>query len=314
MNLLAPSMAYTLASPLTALKQLQIPPNATIFPYHPAEKCIHCGALKYEPNATRPLGDEHIIARGLGASIILPRASCREHERRTSGIETRLFHKMFDPLRKQLDIRGPDRKPLLKGHFDVSRTVDGQNVTIKLPISDHPTALYLSRLGPPGILTGRPRWLHGISGTWMININADLENLKKHRLKSFASPALDTVLFSQLLCKIAHAFAAAEMLTENFQPLLLEFISYIHGKTENDDRRYYFVGGEPAPEAPTPYLHELGLGLHEKEGKLYLVARIRLFAFFGAPIYYVVVGTISESKRAIVISRLASDNSRYRRP
>jgi hypothetical protein len=129
-------------------------------------------------------------------------------------------------------------------------------------------------------------------------------------MESVASPALDTVLFSQMLCKIGHAFAVAEALLENFDPLLPDFISHPLEKVENEDRKYYFVGGEIDPSPPTPYLHELGLGLYAMSGQLYLVARIRLLAFLGAPVYHVVVGTVPESKRAAVTARLSNNNSR----
>jgi hypothetical protein len=159
-------------------------------------------------------------------------------------------------------------------------------------------------------LTGRPKWLDGIVGAWIVNLNATAENLRKYGFKSVATPALDTVLFSQMLCKIAHAFASAEILRDNFDALLPDFISQVPVKTENDDRRYYLVGGDTNWQEPEPYLHELGLGIYEVGADTFLIARIRLFAFMGAPVYHVVVGTIPESKRAAAIARLSSNNSR----
>jgi hypothetical protein len=310
MKLLAPSLGYPLPTPLVGTKSIYIPQNAAPLHYAPAHRCIYCGSSEYRPgDAERKLGEEHIIAGGLGASLTLYRASCHAHEKLTSGIETKLLQRLFDPIRKQLDIRGRDKKPLLKGNFEVHHMVDGKNVALRLPISDHPTVLFLAQMGPPGILTGRPKWLHGITGAWMININATKEKLQRRGMKSFASPGLDTVLFSKMLCKIGHSVAAAEVLTENFDPLALGFLLASLGKTEHDDRRDYFVGGNSYPEPPTPYLHELGLGLYEAHDRTFLIARIRLFAFLGAPAYFVTVGTVPASKRGIVIARLSNNNS-----
>ena len=240
--------------------------------------------------------------------MILPRASCRKHEKLTSRIETKVLHAMFDPLRKQHDIRNRSKKPLLKGNFDVSHMVDGKNVTLRLPIADHPTILVLHRLGAPGILSGRPKWLHGIIGWWLVNINADAASLRKHGLSSFASPPIDTVLFSMMLAKIAHAFACAEVRIENFDPLLLDFLLNPPEATEVDNRRYHFFGGDPGIEAPSTYLHEIGIGTYELASDMYLVVRIRLLAYLGAPAYFVVVGTIPSTKRAAVIARLSANN------
>lgn len=309
-NWIAPSLGYPLPKPFETRKYWKMPPNAKPIHYEGESKCIYCGTREYYPGATRRLGEEHIIAGGLGASMILFRASCQEHERQTSRIETKLFQMVFDPLRKKFDIRGNNRRSLRKNKFSVTHMVGGKDITLALPIADHPTMLYLTQLGPPGILTGRPKWLHGIVGSWYINLNATKEKLAKHGLKNFDTPPLDTVLFSQMLCKIAHTLATAEVLAENFEPLLLDFLLHKHDLMDEDDRRHYFVGGTTFPEPPTPYLHELGIRLYGAHGKLFLIVRIRLFAFLGAPAYLVVAGIVPESKRAAVNARLSDDNSR----
>lgn len=45
-------------------------------------------------------------------------------------------------------------------------------------------------------------------------------------------------------------------------------------------------------------LHEIALGYQKIESKNYVVARIRLFAKFGGPIYLVIVGESLESSIA----------------
>src|ERR1700724_2497607 len=135
----------------------------------------------------------------------------------------------------------------------------------------------------------------------MININADPQMLKRLRITSFSTSILDSILFAQLLAKIAHAFASAELLVENFDPILPNFIDFEIPAQGRSDLRDYFVGGHVEPIASAPYLHELGLGLAPTKEQMFVVAKIRLFAFLGAPIYYVAIGTVPDSKRSAVI-------------
>jgi hypothetical protein len=307
---LAPSLGYPLAEPLLMGKHIKIPAGGSTISFLPANKCIYCGTTEYEPNSARPLGDEHIIPGGLGAALVLPHASCKAHERVTSGIEAKLFQQLFDPVRKHMSMRSPRIKPMLKANFEVSHTVDGKEVKLRLPIGQHPTLLFLSRLGPAGILTGRPQTLHGIVGAWMINVNVTAENLKRHGMTAVNSPSLDTLLFTKLLAKIGVAFATAEFGPDFFVPLATDFVIAKFEKLGNDNRRYHIVGGDPKPSDPSPFLHELSLGAHYVNGIIYIVVTIRLFAFLAAPTYHVVVGTVPISKRADLISVLSANNFR----
>jgi hypothetical protein len=184
---------------------LGVPQGAETFAYHLAGNCIYCGATKYAPDLHRKLGDEHIIAAGLGAQALLPEASCKKHELITSKIESKLLEALFDPTRKQRGLRRRGGKALRKDNFPVFRAVDGQHVGLLMPIQDHPTVLFLPQLAPPGLLTGRPSWLHGVVGVWLANINAHAEILLRQRITSFSTPAVDTIMLCQLLAKIAHA-------------------------------------------------------------------------------------------------------------
>ena len=212
LNALAPGLNYPFPQQFIEHKQIGVPQNAETFGYHPAGTCIYCGTKEYAPNSTRELGEEHVIAGSLGAALVLPNASCRMHEKITSQIETKLIQQLFDPTRKHHGIRKRDRKPILKANFRVHRTVDGQNISLPMPIKDHPTVMFLPQLAPPGIITGRPKWMHGIVGACLVNINAETQSLKNMRISSFATPFVDSILFAQMPAKIGHGFASAEIL------------------------------------------------------------------------------------------------------
>lgn len=287
---------------------LGIPANAGSFSYHPANRCIYCDAKEYSGGQDRDFGEEHIVPAGLGALAVLPSASCNKHEGITSSIESRLFQRLFDPTRKRLEVLV--KRPLLKNKFPVFRMVDGESIRQNLPIGDHPTVLFLPKLGSPGILSGRPRWMHGVTGVFLANINAHEDVLKKSKINSFSTPFVDTVTLAQFLAKIGHAYASAEVLRENFDPILIDYIEQNTRNLDNEDFRYQFWGGDASDLPPTPFLHELGLGLTRRLSDVFLVARIRLFAYLGAPAYFVVVGTVSEDKMTAVTARLSQNNSR----
>jgi hypothetical protein len=157
------------------------------------------------------------------------------------------------------------------------------------------------------VLCGRPPSLHGIVGIWYININASRETLSKYKINSLATPGVDTVAFSQVIAKISHAYASAIIRPENFEPLLTDFIRMpARGKEIVDHRRFHLVGGGGQNVAPTAYLHEIGLGLQKISGVNYLISRVRLLSFLGAPPYYAAVGTVPDAKRASVVSLLSN--------
>jgi hypothetical protein len=59
--------------------------------YAPAGFCIYCGAR----GPSVALGQEHIVPKGLGGTLILPDASCRDCEKITGAIEQQCLRRMF---------------------------------------------------------------------------------------------------------------------------------------------------------------------------------------------------------------------------
>ena len=92
---------------------------------------------------------------------------------------------------------------------------------------------------------------------------------------------------------------------EKFKPLLLDLIR--HGDPSKTD----LIGGEPDMPVvkSSTALHEVGLGYQWMGDRTYVVARIRLFAAHGGPVYYAVVGESLESAIArfsrVVFSRIS---------
>jgi hypothetical protein len=198
---------------------LCIPPNAETIAYTTVGACIYCGSSEYYPAAHRDLGEEHIITGALGASLVLSLASCKKCESDTTAIESKVIQSQFESTKRRFDIKGRRNKSILKSNFTISHRVNGKDIHLRLPIEEHPLVLFQARFGSPGILCGRPRELHGVIGTWSINLNADKERLKQQGIKILNTSGFDTFVYAQFLAKIGHAFAAAEARIENFCPL-----------------------------------------------------------------------------------------------
>jgi len=164
--------------------------------------------------------------------------------------------------------------------------IDGRDVVVELPIADYPTMLFFPRLGPPGFLVGRPRDHADMREMWVYQLNLNPLSFEKYQIQSMSSAVMDTQRFSQMLAKIAHSYAVARLGLGNFSPLLLSHIL----KTEGYP--WHFVGGDDAPLLSSTALHELSCNECEANGKRYIVVRVRLFAFLGAPNYSVVVGQV----------------------
>jgi hypothetical protein len=100
----------------------------------------------------------------------------------------------------------------------------------------------------------------------------------------FAQPVI-IPRFAQLLAKIGLGVAVAEFGPRGFHPLVRDFIRFL----PNSYR--HWVGGTQEKQKSF-HLHEVSVGTTlSKSGQAFLVARIRLFAKYGAPTNYVVIGT-----------------------
>jgi hypothetical protein len=183
--------------------------------FQPVRRCIYC-------DATDRLGDEHIIAAGLGGEWILPEASCRKCEGIISSIEGACLRGMMHGARLRLALRKRRRKgPPPRAWAHIRR--NGREMLHAFELSEHPTLLTLPFLGKPTILGG----MGGIAGTWTYRFHLNWAKLRKDRI-SEVTQIIDVYRFGQMLAKIAHAYATAELGLGGFSPLLLDIIKKVH--------------------------------------------------------------------------------------
>ncbi len=257
-------------------------------------RCIYCGATRY--NAQREkLAGEHVVALGLHGHRVLGEASCERCERKVNSYEQPCMKQVFGPVRYYLGVRTrnpkerPERLPLLL------RYAGGRpERTIEIPIADYPPMVCTIHFDPPTFLSlpghkgdrsvivtypagigATRRWLDRIAYAW------GAENVNPSAL-------IGSDQLRRTLAKIGHAYTVSVVGYGNFEPLLLKYVS---GENPEDGPKY--VGTDfRKPDAPKG-LHEVRLEPMYLEGRLLLVATIRLFANIGCPQYIAVVGWLS---------------------
>jgi hypothetical protein len=253
--------------------------------YAPVGRCIYCG--RTEP----PLSREHIIPYGLDGDLILPKASCSDCSAITGRFEgTCLRGVLLGPraLMKMQSRRDPPSEiEILAGEGKARLPIDDAPIMLMLPTYDLP-----AMLGGPA--EGAPRhW----SMFWR-PLRVDMKQMAAMGFSSFGGPVLHSLSFCRMLAKIAHSMAVVSMGFDGFRPFLNAFIlrgegfihRYVGGEIENN---------EPASDAT----HEIIVYAHPLNDVVLVVAKIRLFANGGGPIFLVVVGEALETQPVVHCQR-----------
>lgn len=260
-------------------------------------RCIYCGGPEYTPGTGEPLHEEHVVAEGMGARLVLPGASCRQCEEVINIFESGVLHNTFWAARRALKIRGKRRKRKEEKLYPVTVSINGADVVLKTPLEVHPTVLFIATMDPPRLLVDEDDQGSGVSGVWHALL-VPIETISSFGFGTFNSPFIDTVHFCQFLAKTAHAFAVAELGLDGFNPLLTNSIRSRFDQPLDWPDRYDYVGGDPRDFAPCDALHQLGWGFVSRDGRDFLVVLLRLFAYLGAPVFQVVVGDFTPEQKA----------------
>jgi hypothetical protein len=251
--------------------------------FHSPGRCIYCGS----DGGIAGLRDEHIIQYSLGGRTILPNASCAKCEGVTHALEGHFAYHYFDDIRWQQGF--PSRRPKKDRPTTLPALIGKDEIEVDLSFEDHPSMGFVLELPNPGIFRGvEPSDVFPQVTLSAFVAVPDLKD-RMARLPDGAATWRGEVPigpFVRSLAKIAQALAVGERGIDGFVPYLREYIL-----TGEGPGAYYIGGtwGEP-PLVAEPLLHRLGTELLNHNGKELVVARIRLFAYAGAPLYTVVVG------------------------
>jgi hypothetical protein len=270
--------------------------------YNPIRSCVYCGTTVYstKPNVrTLPLGLEHIIAEGIGGTMELPEASCQECEDATGRlVEGQVLGNTLKALRVHLNLKKPGsgRHP---STLPISAKVDGADRIVQIPVEDYPIIFNMLVYPPPDVVNVNTEQGRLVIGMKFAQLRFDQKELyRKYKISGFSSAIWDNQMLTRMLAKIAHSFAFAELGGDKFKPRLVNLI------TRGDISAMNLVGGDDGlndGERPSTALHELALGYQRINEKVFVVARIRLFASSGGPFYSVIVGDSLETS----LTRLA---------
>jgi len=259
--------------------------------YPPVGKCIYCGATSYTPNdSLAKLRDEHIIPLAFGGNLLLPEASCKKCERITSRIETHCIEQMVRDTREHLGLTAR-RHRRARGHLPVSIDHGTHTEVRRVPAEEHPATLFMFAFEPPTLLSGADDppgriaagkiAIRALTPDFMARVNRIPGKINLVRRGGFTAH-----IFCQMLAKIAHSYAVAEIGLDALNPILPDFI-----RGEQTPHPARFVGGSFIPEIASGDRNEIRQNMWPtRDGKQYVVVRIRLFADLDMPDYLIVAG------------------------
>jgi hypothetical protein len=266
-------------------------------------RCIYCGS----DGSKDGLRDEHIIPFSLGGNTEIENASCTDCERRINPVDTHMAQVVFGEYRihAAVQTRHPKNRPTsLPARF----TVGEKEISLDLPIKDHPFSLALPIWGEAGFFRAVPiddpfpEPLMHIYHYMPPNMHKTLAIEETDNFKIWSSGRLNATLFARGIAKIAYCHTVLKYGLDGFRPLILPDI--ILGRFSGVS---YFVGTPltlPPPPFPKGQRHMVrqvnvdGLRSHKKilgtSFKLHLVY-VRLFADsahqqHGMPVYHVIAG------------------------
>jgi hypothetical protein len=275
----------------------------------PVAFCIYCRKTADDLDPGESLSSEHTLPEALGGREQLLGASCPACAKVTQYFEDQCIHQVFDPIRRTLDSAGKRHAKTRRRTFSVvygpgTATEERRYVSIE----DHPAALLMPIIPPPGIIDGerRDRGLADIRVDWWLGWQGEtvqraerLERADSEKRQLGVPYSTPMGSFYKFLAKIAHATATAHYGLDAFSPFLPEVIL---GQRNKVGVGPYFIGcayfasGERITSIrrrEPPYTHVLRFNEERCGAETYLVARMQLFANIEAPVYEAIVGSMT---------------------
>jgi hypothetical protein len=168
---------------------------------------------------------------------------------------------------------------------------EGQETETLQAIGDKPVPLALPVLKYPRLLRNMPKINESPVDHFWVVIWWPKQGMSNKDYYGTENSSYDFTVewgrFCRMLAKIGYSYAVAELGFGSFEPLVLDTIL----GTEDYDSIGHYVGGYIDYDPPSKERHELDLLRYQVGSARYWVAKIRLFAWLGAPTYFVVVGS-----------------------
>jgi hypothetical protein len=252
-------------------------------------RCIYCD------ETSPPLTREHVLPRGLGGDdspecsdtpLVLRDASCARCQNITKRIEQDCLVPMMDYARARLGLKRKDRRPAtMRAVVDL---LDGTTEHREIDSTQILGPIVIPAYYEAGALTSKP--LNEFSGCdyHMIIVASAAQNVMTDVSRLGVDLIADSKAFARMLAKIALGVAVAHFGLEGFTPTVRNLILV------NPDESTHWVGGFAGTDRVTPPSDKLHRIVLRQPGQLrlgdFIVVEIQLFAKYGAPNNYVVVG------------------------
>jgi hypothetical protein len=240
-------------------------------------RCIYCRSEK------EPLTREHIIPAGLNGTWVLQRASCEVCRRISSAFETDVLRIVFLHARAGLGFRTtrghPDTLPLL-----LERA--GTFAEVEVPLAQYPAVILFPTFALPAELDNRA-YSGGIDINGQVVIQVAGPSAKDVGRQLGAKSIRFTTTFHghsypRLIAKVAYGVAVANLGLDIIEEAYV--LPAIRGESNDIGRWLGCDGREQIIDSS--YLHGIRMAVVNGD----IIARVRLFAQFGAPEYIVLVG------------------------
>ncbi len=251
--------------------------------------CIYCNEKR------PPLTREHVLPRGLGGDdspvgstmpLVLREASCERCQQITKRIEHDCLVPMMDYARARLGLKRRDRRPsTMKAIADLP---DGTTEHREIDSTEILGPIILPAYYEAGALTGKP--LNEFSGCdyHIIIVASAQQNAMTGVSRLGVDLTADSKSFARMLAKIALGVAVAHFGIDGFTPTVRNLI------LRNPDECGHWVGGFAGTEKVRPPSTKLHRILLRRPAELkpgdFIIVEIQLFAQYGGPNNYVVVG------------------------
>lgn len=260
--------------------------------YKPVGRCIYCGS-------ENGLTDEHIIAFGLNANLVLPEASCAKCNKITAQIEQRILRGFTRQMRTALGFQ-TRRKKERPATFKLGIVKGDRETIIDVPVGDHWVVLPMPLYHPPAYIDnqifnkGREYRegiaLVGVNVIWFSNPEEVRRRFNADRI--FVVEKVDHIAFAQMLGKVAYCLAVAELGLDAIEEAYI--LPSILGKSSDLGQ---WVGSMADALGAAPGVeHTTQITTYRKErpapseqGSI-IIAYIRVFSHAPSPFYTVVVG------------------------
>ena len=251
--------------------------------------CIYCGDTR------PPLTREHILPRGLGgnlaptgrsAALVLQKATCERCRLITSKIEDECLRRMMDYARARLGLKRKDRS---KSTMEMKlHRPDGTTERREVDSSEVLGPVVIPSYYEAGVLTNKPITDDTVPCDYHTIIVAPARgSIRNEPADASVEISADSKKFAQMLAKIALGMAVARFGVTGFVPTVRDLI------LNNATGYGHWVGGyasEKRREPPAAELHGVLLQTKQVSTGTFIIAEIRLFAAYGAPTNYVIVG------------------------